>query len=688
MKTYPTEKIRNVLLFGHQSTGKTSLAEALYFASGATTRQGTIEDGNTVCDFEPEETKKQISVSLAMVPVEWEDHKINLLDSPGYLDFIGEVKAALRVTGLAVLVVSAVDGVQVGHELFWSEARHLGIPSMVFVNKLDRERASFERTLDEISSKLGTGFAPLQVPIGSEADFSGVADVLDLKAFTYSGDPKGNPEDVPDDLKAQIEDLNTQIVESVAESDDALLEKYLEGEELEQKEVANGLAKGLLDGNVFPVLAGSATKLIGVDRLAHFITEEGPPPSDRRPSTGKKPGTDEEITRKTSPDEPVSAFVFKTVSDPYVGQITLLKVASGTIRPDTELLNVSRGNTEKLHQIFTLKGKEQESVSEVPAGDIAAVAKLSDTHSGDTLADQDNPIEFPRLEPPDRSLARAIEPRTKGDEDKLMTGLSKLQEEDPALDVERNPETKQTLLWGTGDAHLDVTLERLHRKFGVEVDEVDLRIPYRETIKKPGKGMGRHVKQSGGHGQYAICHLEVEPHDDGFEFENKIYGGAIPSQFIPGVQKGVEKAMSEGVAAGYPMDDVKVRLVDGKHHPVDSSDIAFQIAGAAGMREAANDAGVVLLEPIMDLEVMVPDSMLGDIMGDLNGKRGRIEGTESIGGRQLVKAKVPMAEVARYAIDLRSMTAGQGTFRVDFSHYDEVPAHLVDGVIANAKQDD
>ena len=688
MKTYPPEAIRNVGLFGHQGTGKTSLAEALVFLSGATTRLGRIEDGNTVCDFEPEEIKKGLSVSLSVVPIEWHDHKINLIDVPGYADFVGEAQAALRVVDLAIFVVSAVEGVQVQHQIIWSMAAKLGVPRVVFVNKLDRERASFARTLADLSERLGTGFAPVDLPIGEEHDFSGVVDVLSRKAYRYDGSGKGVEIEVTGPLHEEAERLHTQIEESVAESDDALLERYLDGGEITMEEVVHGLAKGLLAGSVTPVLVGSATKLIGIDRLADSIVEEGPSPLARGGADGTVPGSEEATERSPSPEAPASAFVFKTVSDPYVGRISLFRVMSGTLHPDSTVFNATQGADERVHQVFALRGKNQVPLSEVVAGDIAAVAKLAHTHSGDTIADKTVPIVYPPLEAPDRALAKAIAPKTKGDEDKLMTGLARLQEEDPALSVERNAETHQILLWGTGDAHLEVTLERLHRKFGVDVAEIPLRIAYRETIRGKAHAIGRHVKQTGGHGQYAIAHLEVEPSERGagFEFVDKIVGGVVPNQFIPSVQKGVEKQLTEGVIAGYPVVDVRVTLFDGKFHPVDSSDIAFQLAGGHGFKEAAQAAGVVLLEPIMDLEVIVPDAYLGDIMGDLNAKRGRIQGTEAIGGHQIVKAKVPMAEVARYAIDLRSMTGGQGTFRMQHSHYEEVPAHLADKIIAEAKE--
>jgi elongation factor G len=689
MQTYPTEKIRNTLLFGHQGTGKTSLAEAILHVAGSTTRLGRIEDGNTVFDFEPEEIRRTLSISLSIAPVEWNEHKLNLLDAPGYADFVTEVHAGVRVADLAVLVVSAVEGVEVQHQILWEIAGRMSLPRIVFINKLERERASFSRTLEDLSTKLGSGFAPLHLPIGDEHEFSGIADVLTEKAYRYDPSGKSTEEELAGDLATEAQSLHTRIVESVAESDDGLLERYLEGESLEAKEVVTGLSKGLGAGTVFPVLAGSATKLIGIDRLVDFIIEAGPSPVDRSPVTGTKPGSDEEVTREVSVDEPFSALVFKTISDPYVGRISLFRVMSGKLRPDSSVFNASRSSDERLGQLFTVVGKTQENISEAVAGDIAGVAKLAHTGTGDTLCDKSAPIRYPPLEVPEPALAKAIAPKTKGDEDKLMTGLTRLQEEDAALKLDRNAETHQTLLWGTGEAHLDVNLERLHRKFGVDVQEIPLRIPYRETISGSAKGLGRHVKQSGGHGQFGIAHVETEPLDrgGGFEFVDKIVGGAIPNQFIGSVQKGIEKAMTEGVLAGYPVVDIRAILFDGKYHPVDSSDIAFQLAGAHAFKDAVEKAGVSLLEPIYDLEVMVPDSYLGDVLGDLNGKRGRIQGTESIpGGRQLIKARVPLAEITRYAIDLRSMTGGQGSFRMTFSHYEPVPAHLADKVVAETKK--
>ncbi|HEX2178120.1 MAG TPA: elongation factor G [Actinomycetota bacterium] len=689
MKTYDPEKIRNVVLLGHQGSGKTTLAEALLYVSGVTTRMGSIAEGNTVCDFEPEEIKKTISVSLSLAPFEWKGHKVNLLDAPGYADFIGEAQAAIRVADAAVLVVSAVDGIQVQHEALWRLAKKAGIPRFVFVNKLDRERADFHAVLNQLSDRLGSGFAPVDLPLGEEHEFHGIVDVLSEKAFHYDEGGKSVESDMKPELEAEAKQLHTRILDSVAETDDDLLEKYLGGEELTSEEITKGLHKGVCESTVFPVLVGSATKLVGLDRLADILVEMSPSPLELGTAVGTKPGTDEPEERQPSLDEPLSAFVFKTISDPYVGRISLFKVISGKMRPDSNVHNASTGTDERIAQLFTLRGKHQEPLPEIVAGDIGGVAKLTHTHSGNTLADKSHPIVYEELDEPDRVLAKAIVPRTKGDEDKLMTALSRLHEEDPALLVERNSETHQTLIWGTGDTHLDIAMERLSRKYGVEVEEIPLRIPYRETIAGPGKAIGRHVKQSGGHGQYAVCNLEIEPLErgKGFEYVDKIFGGSVPSQFIPSVEKGIQKTLVEGAVAGYPVVDVRVTLVDGKYHAVDSSDMAFQIAGSMGFREAVANAGVVLLEPIMDLEVMVPDSHLGDIMGDLNAKRGRIQGTESVGGgRQLVKAQAPMAEIARYAIDLRSMTGGQGTFHSSFSHYEPVPPHLADKIIAEAKQ--
>jgi elongation factor G len=688
MKTYDANDIRNVVLVGHGGSGKTTLLEAMLFTSGALTRMGAVEDGNTVSDFEPEEVKKGISVSLAMAPVEWKGAKINVLDAPGYADFIGDVRSAIRAADAVLLVVSAVDGVEVQTEIAWELAVEAGLPRAILINKLDRERASFERTLEQLVASFGTQVAPLELPIGDEHDFAGVADLLSRKAFRYDGGPTAEEGDWPEDVAGRAAPFREKLMEAVAESDDALIERYLEEGELSEEETLHGVKDGFAQARIAPVLLGAASKPIGVDRLLQFIADEFPSPAERT-SIEVRSKSGEERERKTDAAEPLTALVFKTVSDPYVGHITMLRVFSGTLRPDATVFNATKGTDERIGQLFTLRGKEHDTVSELPAGDIGAVAKLTRTTTGDTFSTKDDPVTLPPIELPEPLLAFAIEPKTKGDEDKLSTALARLREEDPTFRVARSDETHQTVMYGMGEAHLDVMTERMKRKFGVEVHAEPARIAYRETIRKPGKGTGRHVKQTGGHGQYGVCTIEIEPlpRGEGFEFVDKIFGGAIPGQFIGSVEKGIVKAMQDGVQSDYPMVDVRVTLVDGKFHTVDSSDMAFQIAGSLAIKEAAQQAGVVLLEPIVELEILVPEDNTGDIMGDLNSKRAKIGGMESAGaGKQRVKALVPQAEVARYAIDLRSLTRGRGAFTMRFSNYEEVPAHLAERIIAEAQR--
>jgi len=688
MKTYEAPNIRNVLLVGHGGAGKTSLLEAMLFTSGALTRMGRVEDGNTVSDFEPEEVKKGISVSLAMAPVEWEGVKVNVLDAPGYADFVGDVRSAIRAVDAVLLVVSAVDGVEVQTEVAWELAATAGLPRAILINKLDRERASFERTLGQLVESFGTQVAPLQLPIGEEHEFEGVADLLTRRAYRYGSGPRAQEGPWPDDVSAKADPYREKLMEAVAESDDELIEKYLEQGELSEEEIVGGVKRGFAEARIAPVLVAAATRPIGVDRLLRFLVEEFPSPADRGKITVlTKSG--EEKQRACDPAQPLSALVFKTISDPYVGHITMFRVFSGKVRPDSAVFNATKGTEERIGQLFVLRGKDHDTVAEVGAGDIGAVAKLSHTTTGDTFSTKDDPVQLPPVEMPEPLLAFAISPKTKGDEDKLSTALARLQEEDPTLRVERSEETHETVMYGMGEAHLDVMIERMKRKFGVEVTTAPAKIAYRETIKGPGKGLGRHVKQTGGHGQYGVCSIEIEPlpRGAGFEFVDKIFGGAIPGQFIPSVEKGVVKAMQEGVLSGNPMVDVRVTLVDGKFHTVDSSDMAFQIAGSLALKEAAQQAGVVLLEPIVELEVVVPEAYTGDIMGDLNSKRAKIGGMESAGaGKQRIRALVPQAEVARYAIDLRSMTGGRGAFTMRFSHYEEVPPHLAEKIIAEAQK--
>ncbi|MDQ3991298.1 MAG: elongation factor G [Actinomycetota bacterium] len=688
MDTYEASKVRNVILVGHGGAGKTSLSEALLHVSGAITRMGRVEDGNTVTDFDPEEVKKQISVSTGLAPVIWRGVKINVLDAPGYADFVGEVRAALRAADACLFVVSAVDGVQVQHEVVWEMAVEAGLPRAFFINKMDRERASFQRTVEALIDTFGTQVAPLQFPIGEEHDFEGVADLLSRKAYRYDGGGRGAEGDWPDDIAGKAEPYREKLTEAVAEADDALLEKYLEEGELPEQDVVAGVKAGLAQAKFAPVLCGAAAKGMGADLLAELIVEAFPSPLER-PPVKVMDAEGRETERPTDPSGPLTAFVFKTMADPYVGRISLFRVYSGRLRPDGTAHNATQGTDERVGQLFTLRGKEHESVSEVPAGDIGAVAKLTHTHTGDTLCAKDDPVTVPAVEWPEPLYAVAVEPKTTGDEDKLSTAMQRLQEEDPSFRVERQADTHQTVMYGLGEAHIDVMVERMKRKFGVEVTTHPARVPYKETLRTKVAALGRHVKQSGGHGQYGICHIEVEPLErgGGFEFVNKIVGGAIPSQYIPSVEKGIVKAMETGTT-GHRMVDIKVTLFDGKFHTVDSSDMAFQIAGSLAIKDAVQKAGVVLLEPVVDVEITVPESQTGDVIGDLNAKRGRVLGMDPLGhGKTMIRAQVPQSEMTRYSIDLRSITGGRGLFTMKFSHYEEVPAHLADKIIAEAQRE-
>src|SRR6266508_3413519 len=645
MNVHEPRTIRNVALVGHSGAGKTTLNEALLFTAGALTRMGKVEDGNTVSDHDAEEVRRGISVSLSLAPIEWDGVKINLLDAPGYADFIGDLMGALRAADACLFVVSAVDGVEVQHEVVWEMAAEAGLPRAFFVNKLDRERASFDRTLDQLTKAFGTQVAPIQLPIGEEHEFAGVIDLLDRRAYRYEDGPKGTEGDWPEDLAAKAEPYREKLQDAVAEGDDSLLEKYLDVGELTGEEIVRGVKAGLADAKFAPVLVGAAARPIGVDRLATFIADAFPSPADRPPVTALAKG---EAERELScdPDGPLAALVFKTVSDPYVGRINLFRVLSGKVRPDSSLFNATKNSEERVGQLFTLRGKDHETVSEVPAGDIGAVAKLAHTATGDSFSTKQDPVSLPEIDLPEPLLPMAIEPKTKGDEDKLSTALARIQEDDPTIRVERSPETHETVMFGMGEAHLDSMVERMKRKFGVDVVMHPAKVPYKETMKAKVQATGRHVKQSGGHGQYAIANVEVEPlpRGSGFEYVDKIFGGAIPNQFIPSVEKGIVKQMSEGVVTPYPMVDVRVTLYDGKFHPVDSSDMAFQLAGILALKDAAAKAGISLLEPIVQVEVLVPEAYAGDVIGDLNSKRGRILGMETTGsGKQRIKALVPQS---------------------------------------------
>jgi elongation factor G len=676
-------RIRNVALVGHGGSGKTSLAEALLFTSGAVNRQGRVEDGTTVCDFDPEEVKRRISVATSLATFEHDGFKINLLDCPGYADFLPEVEAALRVADLAVFVVSAVEGVEVQTEIVWKLAEDLGLPRMVFVNKEDRERADFERVLGQLRDVFGRGIAPLELPIDEEAGFHAVVDLLTDTAIVYD-DEQGHHHDepVPEAVAEHEHEVHDALVEGIVEADDALMERYLEGEVPSPKELEDTLAKGVLAGTVFPVICGSALRDVGVDLLAKFIVEIGPSPLDRPPVLAEAAGDLHEIP--CDPAGPPLAYVWKTVVDRHVGKVSLFKVLSGTVKPDVVLANVRTHGDERLHALFTLRGKDQVPVDELAAGDLGAVAKLSDTATGDTLAPKGTPVVIPGVPATPPALTIAIAPRSKGDEDKLMTSLHRLQDEDPSLSVRRDDETHQTLLSGTGETHLSIVLERLQRKFGVEVLAEDVRVPYRETITASAAAEGKYKKQAGGHGQFGVASIRIEPlsRGAGFEFVDSIVGGAIPRQFIPAVEKGILETMARGGHYGHPVVDVKVTLVDGKYHSVDSSEMSFKMAGSLGFQEALAAASPVILEPVSLLTVTVPSSYQGEVIGDLNARRGRVQGTDTSadGSESTVSAMVPTSEIGRYAVDLRSLTGGRGRFSVVHDHYDVLPSHLYDKV--------
>jgi elongation factor G len=678
--SYPPSRIRNVALVGHNGAGKTTLAEALMATTGAIPRQGRVEDGTTVSDFEPEEVKRHLSVSLAMAPFTVGDVKVNLIDTPGYADFFGEVRAASSVVDLVVVVVSAVEGVEAQALAAWRHAAELGLSRLVFVNKLDRDRSSFDRTLADLQSSFGAGIAPLELPIGEESAFHGIADLLTDTAISYeSGKPVTG--EIPDDLADLEHQVREQLVEGIVVGDDDLMERYLEGDVPSSEELEKALASGIASGVVFPVVCGSATTGVGIDRLATLIAEIAPAPG-RTPTTVTAGDTTRDL-----PADPAGqplARVFKTISDPYVGHISLLKVISGTIRPDTVLTNPRTHTDEKLHVLQVLRGKESEPISEAQAGDIVAVPKLSDTATGDTLAPKGTPVVVPAPDSEPSVLSIAIKPRSKGDEDKLMTGLNRLREEDPSLGVTRVDETHQTLLFGTGETHLAVACERLHRKFGVDVDVEDVQVPYRETITKEAEAEGKYKKQTGGHGQFGVANIRIAPlpRGGGFKFVDQIVGGAIPRQYIPAVEKGIIESMSMGGFFGFPVVDVEVTCFDGKFHSVDSSEMSFKMAGSLGFREAIAKASPVLLEPISRIVITVPPSMQGDVLGDLNSRRGRVQGTDTLeNGDQLITGLVPTGEIQRYAIDLRSLTGGRGRFSAEHDHYDAVPANLVDKLV-------
>lgn len=691
MKRYRTEDIRNVALIAHSGAGKTSLGDAMLFDARAIERLGRVDEGASTLDYDPDEIRRKITISTAVAQCEWQNTKINIVDTPGYADFVGEVKSGLRVVESAIVAVCATAGVEVGTENVWKFADETSLPRMIAVTKIDRENADFYKTVDAIRNTFGTKCIPIQIPIGTQDSFRGIVDLVTMKAIVYTdgSGAKFEEQDIPDNLKEAAEKYHNELVEASVENDDELIEKYLEGEELTDEEIKQGLRKGVIEGKTYPIVCVSALKNIAVQPMLSAIVSYLPSPVDRGKIEGKTPGSDEAIERLPKDDQPLSALVFKTTADPFVGKISLFRVFSGTIRSDTQVYNTNKDATERVGQLFFMKGKQQEPVDLVSAGDIAAVAKLGVTASGDTLCDKANPIVLPGIDFPKPTLAMAMKPKTKGDEDKISAGLARLTEEDPTIIVRRDAETAETIVEGMGEVHLEVTADRLKRKFGAEVVLDTPRIPYRETVRGTAKVEGKHKKQTGGRGQYGHVFLEISPLPAGsdFEFEDKIFGGAVPRQYIPAVEKGVRETLSDGVLAGYPLVDLKVTLYDGSYHPVDSSEMAFKIAASMALKKGVMEASPVLLEPIMNVEVTVPEYQMGDVMGDLNKRRGRIMGMEPQNGNQIIKAQAPMAEMFRYAIDLRSITAGRGSFTMEFSHYEEVPQAISQQVIEKLKQE-
>jgi elongation factor G len=694
------DRIRNVALVGHRGAGKTSLHEALLFEAGVTSRLGSVPDGNTVSDAEPDEQARQMSISTALSSFDWGERKINLLDTPGEPSFVADALGALRVCESAIFVVNAVMGVEVSTARLWARAAELDIARMLFVNMLDRERADFFRTLEQLKGAFGAHVVATEIPMGSEHELSGVIDLVDMRAFRQdsAGPPpsavppigrRGWTEiEIPQEHAERAAEYREKLMDEVAEVSDALMERYLEGEEISHEEIVGALKEGTNHGRIFPVVCGVATANLGTTRLLDAIVEDLPSPV--------KHGVLEvgEVELAAVEEGELFAFVFKTRADPFAGRINLLRVYQGTMRHDTHVLNTRAHVKERIGQLLTFAGKEVVHVEELGPGDIGAVAKLKETRSGDWLAERDEPLEMPRLKLPAPVMAFAIEAQSRGEEDKVFTALRRLQEEDPTIDLHRDPQTGEQIVAGLSQVHVEVVVDRLRRRFGVEVSLKPPRVPYRETIRGSAKARGRHKKQSGGRGQFGDCQIEIEPLQDGagstdsehpeLEFVNHIKGGVIPSSFIPAVEKGVREAMSAGVLAGYPVKGVRVTLLDGSYHTVDSSEIAFKLAGAAAMREALEQADPVLLEPIMLVSVSVPEACVGDVIGDLNSRRGRPQGMEPAGAMTEIKAEVPMAEVLGYAPDLRSITGGQGDYTLELLRYEELPAHLAQKVVEQA----
>src|SRR3954447_5087923 len=681
----PPDRIRNVALVGHRGSGKTSLHEALLHQAGAVNRLGSVVDGTTVSDADSDEKARQMSISAALSSFEWDDRKVNLIDTPGEPSFVADALGALRVCESAIFVVNAVMGVEVSTTRLWQRADELDLARLLFVNMLDRERADFFRSLDALKTAFGQHVVATEIPIGSEHEVRGVIDLVDMKGYEYDGNGRDKCREIPipDDLAAQAQEEREKLMDEVSETSDALMERYLEGDEISHEEIVAALKEGTNHGDLFPVTCGVATRNLATNRLLDAIVEDLPSPV-------KHGGLElDGLTLKPSEDADLHAYVFKTRADPFAGRINLFRIYAGVMSHDTQVVNARTQNRERIGQLLVFSGKDNKHVDEFGPGDIGAVAKLKETRAGDWLVTKAHDVAMPQIKLPNPVMAFAIEPKSKGDEEKVSTALRRLQEEDPTIDVHRDAQTGEQIVAGLSQIHVEVIIERMRERFGAEVNLKPPRVPYQETIRASAKHHGRYKKQTGGRGQFGDCHIEIEPLPDGigFEFENAIKGGVIPTGFIPAVQKGIEEQMAQGVIAGYPLKGVKVRLYDGSYHSVDSSEMAFKVAGSMAFKEAAANAQPALLEPIMEVTISVPEEHVGDVIGDLNSRRGRPLGMEPKGSMTEVKAEVPMAEMLSYAPDLRSITGGQGDYTMDFARYEEVPSHLAQKVIAKAEEE-
>jgi elongation factor G len=683
MKHYKTEDVRNVAVVSHAGSGKTTLCDAMLFDAGAVDRLGKVTDGSSNFDFEPEEIKRGITIGASLYTVEWKKKRINILDTPGDPNFFAEVSAALKAADIAILVIDAIDSIKPLTEKIWAAMEAKGCPRFLAISKMERERADHEKVIADVKEILKVKPLVLQIPIGKEANFKGVVDLLSMKAVIFEGDGRTTTKAaIPEDLKAEANSHREVLIEDLAEVDDALMERYLEGEELGPEELATALKQGILQKVFMPVMLCSGNANHGIQPILDLIADACPSPADMPQVVGVTQSGDEQ-SRKASPDEPFCAYVFKTLADPYAGRLTLFRIFSGEISADSNFYNASRQVKERFGQILAMQGKHQKSLESAQAGDIVAVAKLKETLTEDTLSDDKAPLIISPHPLPQAVISFAIEPKAKGDEEKITQSLAKLGEEDLTLTVSRDRQTNEFLISGMGQVHIEVTVDKLKRKFGVDVNLKTPKVPYKETIKGKAKIEGKLKKQTGGRGQFAVAWLELEPlpRGHGFEFVDKIVGGVIPRQYIPAVEKGVTEAMTGGALAGYPVIDVRVTVFDGKYHDVDSSEQAFKIAASKGFKKGVLNANPVLLEPIMDMEIIVPEDCMGDVMGDLNSRRGRISGMDAKGGSQVIKAQVPMSEVLKYASDLTSMTSGRGLFSMEFSHYEEVPAHVQEKIV-------